>query len=216
VSIIQYVTGGLLIDYLYILFFFRHGLGDTYNKLFCDPKLPYADAAKKWKESKNKITIEVKGLSNPADEFEDSEQEEKHAAAKKNKPNSSDKKDDGDDVQSPDTIVEAESSTKEDNSNWFNDHTLELRLQRIIHAVQSGENEKLPCRANSTNTSSPAPSASSAPSPRTPQSYLTSSSLSHLHGKHKRPHIAIDVETERAKLHALLNTQTLLSECTFY
>lgn len=106
--------------------------------------------------------------------------------------------------------------------HWFTDQTLETRLHHIIHNVQNNEwplsnknhadliargiNATPPHNSSPLPTSSPGPSAS--PLPRSSQSFQSQLPSQSLLSKHKK-HIAIDVETERAKLHALLNTPSL-------
>lgn len=130
---------------------FRHGLGDSFQKLFCDPKLPYADTARKWLESRIKRT-EARLLEKSKEQDnsgkEDNESDQPVRRSKRNSGHS-DKKYDSDDSSSALTDIEAFAQlAKLDTEKtidqptavyWFKDIQLEARLHHISHAVQNNE-----------------------------------------------------------------------------
>lgn len=175
----------------------RHGLGDTYNKIFCDPKLPFADCARKWCSSrrstpKNDSQKASSDEEEPSGERErDREREETGASEgrmslrRSRRTMGAPERDDDD----TDALSELETLAKLGRVEeplgvdaWFSERALETRLHHIAHAVQNRE--------------WPAPAASAHPAP---------SSAADDRKPAKR-HIAIDVETDRAKLHALLSS----------
>lgn len=163
--------------------FSRHGLGDTYNKIFCDPKLPFADCARKWYPNKNGGKNESqKGSS---DEDEESASETRTSLRRSARTTVTCERDDDD----TDALSELETLARLGRADeppgterWFSERALETRLHHIAHAVQNRE--------------WPAPAPSAAP---------IASAADERKQAQKR-HIAIDVETDRAKLHALLSS----------
>ncbi|CAH2243153.1 jg14445 [Pararge aegeria aegeria] len=185
-------------DKLLVLGVCKHGLGDTYNKLFCDPKLPFADCARKW-NAKFKSGIqsdsqkagsdeEDKGVSDTAAEPRMSLRRSKRTSNVQDR----DPEEDTDALSELETLAKLgridETLTPE---HWFSERALETRLHHIAHAVQNCE----------------WPSASTATGP-TKTSDGTSAPMESMDDRKQsqKRHIAIDVETERAKLHALLSS----------
>lgn len=170
----------------------RHGLGDTFNKLFCDPKLPFADCARKWYSSHKANKHDTQKVS--SDE-EDTNNSEKSASdtrmslrRSKRTMNLCEREDDD-----TDALSELETLAKLGRADealiperWFSERALETRLHHIAHAVQ---NREWP--------------AATQPGPDTRSQLLIDDRK-----QSQKRHIAIDVETDRAKLHALLSTPT--------
>lgn len=199
----------VIIKYLvnFLLSFFRHGLGDSYHKLFCDPKLPYADSARKWAESKRRRAPSPKHESGDSS-HEDGDGDGDKPSIRRSK-RSSQHEDDDDDCKIESTSalseletlarsVRGEQEVKANESlapvHWFKDTTLEARLHHVVHAVQNNEWPLVMRPASSEGTDK----VRESPGP--------AHSLHASQPKRRKLHIAIDVETERAKLHALLST----------
>lgn len=168
-------------DKLLVLGVCKHGLGDTYSKLFCDPKMPFADCATKWYTS-HKSTGKS-DCQKPSSESEDGadEHSDTRTALRRSKRTSAAPErsvdDDTDALSELETLAKLgriEESLTPDR--WFSERALETRLHHIAHAVQNRE--------------WPAAKAEA---------------LDERKHAQKR-HIAIDVETDRAKLHALLSS----------
>ncbi|OWR44909.1 hypothetical protein KGM_214202 [Danaus plexippus plexippus] len=194
-------------DKLLVLGVCKHGLGDTYNKLFCDPKLPFADCARKWYGKYKGISTSK--VENPkpttpaATQLTTSDDEDKSTTESTSEPRMSlrrskrtsnaldrDADDDTDALSELETLAKLgridETLTPE---HWFTERALETRLHHIAHAVQNCE----------------WPSATAASVSKVGDSGVTQSESEDRKQSQKR-HIAIDVETERAKLHALLSS----------
>ncbi|CAD0196208.1 unnamed protein product [Chrysodeixis includens] len=178
-------------DKLLVLGVCKHGLGDTYSKLFCDPKMPFADCAGKWYSShKSSTRTEAQKISSDEEDTTVSEETagETRMSLRRSKrtSNACDRVVDDD----TDALSELETLAKlgriEETlppERWFSERALETRLHHIAHAVQ---NREWPAAAK--------PEARAAPD---------------AHDERKqgpKRHIAIDVETDRAKLHALLSS----------
>lgn len=227
---------------------FRHGLGDSYQKLFCDPKLPYIDAANKWLESKNKTTKPketekvqevIEAETKPEVKDDESKPETKDDETKSDEPEQKVEETENKETENaetksePEVVLEPSKIEVVDKNDeppaaihWFTNTNLETRLHHIIHTVQNNEWSHLskstsdaishsmsaPSPRNSSPLHAISPGPSASPLPRGSQS-LSFQSQSHL-SKHRK-HIAIDVETERAKLHALLNTPPLGSQSKY-
>ncbi|XP_053604849.1 chromodomain-helicase-DNA-binding protein 8 isoform X2 [Plodia interpunctella] len=175
-------------DKLLVLGVCKHGLGDTYNKLFCDPKLPFADCANKWYSSHKGKTDAQKVTMDDDENAEENTGETRMSLRRSKRTSNACDKDNEDDT---DALSELENLAKLGRvegsmspEQWFSERALETRLHHIAHAVQNRE----------------WPSA--APQPVVEQA---SERTEGEERRHKR-HIAIDVETERAKLHALLSS----------
>lgn len=181
-----------------LLFFFRHGLGDTYNKLFCDPKLPFADCARKWyathkgSSSTSKTTPAATSMTSESqkvssDEEDRSIHETKMSLRRSKRTNPERDDDDTDALSELETLAKLgrieESLSPE---YWFSERALETRLHHIAHAVQTSE----------------WPAASAAAKEAARGAHSDAHDAKHA----QKRHIAIDVETERAKLHALLSS----------
>lgn len=160
-------------------------MGDTYNKLFCDPKLPFADCALKWAAA-NKIRTRSEKMSSDEDEDNKDTSEEskadRHMSLRRSKRNSNNADTDVVD-EDTDALSELENLAKLGRSDeppppsyWFGERALETRLHHIAHTVQNSE--------------------------WPPSTSKMQSGKSH---EERKKHIAIDVETERAKLQALLS-----------
>ncbi|CAH0726673.1 unnamed protein product, partial [Brenthis ino] len=179
-------------DKLLVLGVCKHGLGDTYNKLFCDPKMPFADAARKW-NAKYKTTTKSE-VQKPAsdDEEKTTPEAEPRMSLRRSKRTSNaldrDNDDDTDALSELETLAKLgridETLTPE---HWFSERALETRLHHIAHAVQN-------CEWPSTSATTKCGEGTQA-----------TDTLDDRKQSQKR-HIAIDVETERAKLHALLSS----------
>lgn len=161
----------------------KHGLGDTYNKLFCDPKLPFAECARKWYQKSTK-TENRKPSSDEEDNTEKPTNDTRTLRRSKRTSHLVDRDHDDD----TDALSELETLAKLGRTEefpgpecWFSERALETRLHHIAHAVQNRE----------------------WPSVQAAESHVSRQTEER---KHVRRHIAIDVETDRAKLHALLST----------
>ncbi|KAJ2953582.1 hypothetical protein O0L34_g1186 [Tuta absoluta] len=168
----------------------KHGLGDTYNKIFCDPKLPFADCARKYYSiQKPAPKTDTSKASSDDDESISETRMSLRTRSKRGAGSGSAERDDDD----TDALSELETLAKlgrvEESlsaEHWFSERALETRLHHIAHAVQ--------------NCEWPAPpAAASAPA-------VAPSAVAPARHDDKKRHIAIDVETERAKLHALLSS----------
>nr|XP_021189287.2 chromodomain-helicase-DNA-binding protein 7 isoform X2 [Helicoverpa armigera] len=178
-------------DKLLVLGVCKHGLGDTYSKLFCDPKMPFADCASKWYTSHKGVTRnESQKLSSDEEDTavsEDAAGETRMSLRRsKRTSNNCDRtaEDDTDALSELETLAKLgrieETLPPE---RWFSERALETRLHHIAHAVQ---NREWPAAAK--------------PDTR---------AAADVHDERKqgpKRHIAIDVETDRAKLHALLSS----------
>lgn len=180
--------------------------------MFCDPKLPYADSARKWAESKRRQVPSPKHESGDSSHEDEDGDKLSVRRSKRTWRADEERRDDDDDeckMESSSALseletlarsVRGEQETKANESlplpsvHWFKDTTLEARLHHVVHAVQNNEWPLLTRPASSEGTDkvreSPGPVHSSQAS----------------QPKRRKLHIAIDVETERAKLHALLST----------
>ncbi|XP_038222216.1 chromodomain-helicase-DNA-binding protein 7-like isoform X1 [Zerene cesonia] len=174
----------------------KHGLGDTFSKLFCDPKMPFAESARKW-FSKFKSTSKSEAPRPNSDEEDKSSNDnaaETRMSLRRSKRTSHvhdrDTEDDTDALSELETLAKLgrieESLSPE---HWFTERALETRLHHIAHAVQN-------CEWPSASTSSVANKTEDGPSVDVSEDRKQS----------QKRHIAIDVETERAKLHALLSS----------
>ncbi|KPI93852.1 Chromodomain-helicase-DNA-binding protein 7 [Papilio xuthus] len=180
-------------DKLLVLGVCKHGLGDTYNKIFCDSKLPFSDCAKNWHSKYKSSKKDTEKLS--SDEEEKSNYEginETRMSLRRSKRTSN--VCDRDTEEDMDALSELETLAKlgrvEETLSpelWFSERALETRLHHIAHAVQNCEWP---------GTSLPHKSSESHPQAETQDERKQS----------QKRHIAIDVETERAKLHALLSS----------
>ncbi|XP_013200500.2 chromodomain-helicase-DNA-binding protein 7 isoform X1 [Amyelois transitella] len=176
-------------DKLLVLGVCKHGLGDTYNKLFCDPKLPFADCANKWYSTHKGKSEAQKATSDDDDNTEENMSDTRMSLRRsKRTSNACDRQNDDD----TDALSELENLAKLGRieaslspEQWFSERALETRLHHIAHAVQ---NREWPAAA---------------PHPPPPE---TSSERAEVEERRHKRHIAIDVETERAKLHALLSS----------
>lgn len=168
-------------------------MGDTYHKLFCDPKLPFADCASKWynsSKSGTKKTEEVQKMSSDEEEHnsEGSGCETRMSLRRSKRTSAACERDDDD----TDALSELETLAKLGRVDealstdmWFTERALETRLHHIAHAVQNCE----------------WPSA-----PSKPGDAALRAELQEDRKQTQKRHIAIDVETDRAKLHALLSS----------
>ncbi|XP_028176738.1 chromodomain-helicase-DNA-binding protein 7 [Ostrinia furnacalis] len=180
-------------DKLLVLGVCKHGLGDTYNKIFCDPKLPFADSATKWYTSHKSSKMDSQKMSSDEEDRNNSEEStsETRMSLRRSKRTSNvcdrENEDDTDALSELETLaklgrIEGSLSTE----HWFSERALETRLHHIAHAVQNRE-----WPAAVTSKSEAARGAHQEADDR----------------KHPlKRHIAIDVETDRAKLHALLSS----------
>ncbi|CAK1549851.1 unnamed protein product [Leptosia nina] len=170
----------------------KHGLGDTFSKLFCDPKMPFAESARKWYakyKTGNKSDFQKNNSDDDEKSANESTTETRSLRRSKRTSNINDR-----DVQDDmDALSELETLAKLGRieeplspDQWFTERALETRLHHIAHAVQNCE---WPATSASSNKNEDVPSESSEERKQT-----------------QKRHIAIDVETERAKLHALLST----------
>ncbi|XP_068621168.1 chromodomain-helicase-DNA-binding protein 7 isoform X2 [Battus philenor] len=179
-------------DKLLVLGVCKHGLGDTFNKIFCDPKLPFADCARKWQSKYKTSKKESDKLSSDEEEKTNFETlNETRMSLRRSKRNSNVERDTEEDM---DALSELETLAKlgrvEESLSpdlWFSERALETRLHHIAHAVQNCE----------------WPSATLAQ--KAVESHAQAETQDDRKHNQKR-HIAIDVETERAKLHALLSS----------
>ncbi|KAJ8729483.1 hypothetical protein PYW08_001064 [Mythimna loreyi] len=176
-------------DKLLVLGVCKHGLGDTYSKLFCDPKLPFADCASKWYANhKSAPRSEAQKISSDEEDAAVSEEAagETRMSLRRSKRTSNNcdrtTEDDTDALSELETLAKLgrieETLPPE---RWFSERALETRLHHIAHAVQ---NREWPAAAKHDAR---------------PPDALDERKLG------PKRHIAIDVETDRAKLHALLS-----------
>lgn len=173
-------------------------MGDTYNKLFCDPKLPFADCSRKWnaKYKSSSKSESQKPTSDDEEKIVTEVAEEPRMSLRRSKRTSNilerDTEEDTDALSELENLAKLgridETLTPE---HWFSERALETRLHHIAHAVQNCEWPS----ATSTASSSKAGDDSS-----------TQVEISDDRKQSQKRHIAIDVETERAKLHALLSS----------
>ncbi|XP_045520347.1 chromodomain-helicase-DNA-binding protein 7-like [Pieris brassicae] len=161
----------------------KHGLGDTFTKLFCDPKMPFGDSARKW-YAKCKTSNKSEQRQNSDDEEKVSTDAAETRSLRRSKRTTNVPEREEDDM---DALSELETLAKLGRieepltpDQWFSERALETRLHHIAHAVQNCE---WPAASTSKNEEIPTDEA-----------------------KPQKRHIAIDVETERAKLHALLSS----------
>ncbi|XP_046961984.1 chromodomain-helicase-DNA-binding protein 7-like isoform X2 [Vanessa cardui] len=185
-------------DKLLVLGVCKHGLGDTYNKLFCDPKLPFADCARKWhaKYKSGTKSDTPKPTSDDEEKINTEATTEPRMSLRRSKRTSNvlerDTEDDTDALSELETLAKLgridETLTPE---HWFSERALETRLHHIAHAVQNCEWPS----AMSTTSSSKISDGNS-----------TQVEVQDDRKQSQKRHIAIDVETERAKLHALLSS----------
>ncbi|XP_045762222.1 chromodomain-helicase-DNA-binding protein 7 isoform X2 [Maniola jurtina] len=185
-------------DKLLVLGVCKHGLGDTYNKLFCDPKLPFADCARKWNAKyKSGMASDLqKAVSDEEDKGASETAAEPRMSLRRSKRTSNvhdrDAEEDTDALSELETLAKLgridETLTPE---HWFSERALETRLHHIAHAVQ--------------NCEWPSASAAMVPSKGADGAGAQAEASDDRKQNQKR-HIAIDVETERAKLHALLSS----------
>ncbi|XP_063529219.1 chromodomain-helicase-DNA-binding protein 7-like [Cydia strobilella] len=180
-------------DKLLVLGVCKHGLGDTYHKLFCDPKLPFADCASKWynsnKSGAKKAEEKEKASSDEDEKGSEGSASETRMSLRRSKRTTNVERDDED----TDALSELETLAKLGRADealtpdmWFTERPLETRLHHIAHAVQNCE----------------WPSASGSKS----DTRSIQAELQEERKQSQKRHIAIDVETERAKLHALLSS----------
>ncbi|KAI5641524.1 BRK domain-containing protein [Phthorimaea operculella] len=171
----------------------KHGLGDTYNKIFCDPKLPFADCARKYYSIQKPApkTDTSKASSDDDESISETRMSLRTRSKRGGERGAQDRDDDDTDALSELETLAKLGRVEESLSaeHWFSERALETRLHHIAHAVQNCEWPAAP----PATASAPA-AAASATQPATSR-----------HDDKKR-HIAIDVETERAKLHALLSS----------
>ncbi|CAH2066611.1 unnamed protein product, partial [Iphiclides podalirius] len=182
-------------DKLLVLGVCKHGLGDTFNKIFSDPKLPFADCARKW-QPKYKTSTKKEPEKQSSDEEDKSNFEgtnETRMSLRRSKRTSNicdrDTEEDMDALSELETLAKlgrVEESLSPDL--WFSERALETRLHHIAHAVQNCE----------------WPSA--APAQKAGESNTAQAEVQDERKQVQKRHIAIDVETERAKLHALLSS----------
>ncbi|CAH0404772.1 unnamed protein product [Chilo suppressalis] len=180
-------------DKLLILGVCKHGLGDTYNKIFCDPKLPFADCATKWYAShRSGAKSDSQKISSDEDERNNSEESacETRMSLRRSKRTSN--MCDRDNDEDTDALSELETLAKLGRVEgalspdyWFTERALETRLHHIAHAVQ---NREWPAAGQAASKQQ---EARDTPDERK---------------QAQKRHIAIDVETDRAKLHALLSS----------
>lgn len=190
-----YLRQTMLLTFVNFTFIFRHGLGDTYNKIFCDPKLPFADCATKWYASHKGMKTDTQKMSSDEDERNNSEESasETRMSLRRSKRTSNvdrDNEEDTDALSELETLAKLgriEGSLSTDY--WFTERALETRLHHIAHAVQ---NREWPVTIGSMGKS------------EIGRSGQPESSDERKHPQKR--HIAIDVETDRAKLHALLSS----------
>ncbi|XP_059048856.1 chromodomain-helicase-DNA-binding protein 7 [Achroia grisella] len=185
-------------DKLLVLGVCKHGLGDTFNKLFCDPKMPFADCANKWytthrgsgKHESQNITSDDEERSN----VDESTYETRTSLRRSKRTTIACDRDNEEDT---DALSELENLAKLGRiegslspEHWFTERALETRLHHIAHAVQNREWPGAP------------------PTPKTGDGGVRAAHADQAeerkHGQKR--HIAIDVETDRAKLHALLSS----------
>ncbi|XP_075992221.1 chromodomain helicase DNA binding protein kismet [Anticarsia gemmatalis] len=173
-------------DKLLVLGVCKHGLGDTYSKLFCDPKMPFADCASKWysghKTGSGSRSGDAQKISSDEEEGGAAADDaaESRVALRRSKRTSAPERDpDTDALSELETLAKlGRCDEAPPPERWFGERALETRLHHIAHAVQ---NREWPAAAAKPD----------APDER----------------KHaQKRHIAIDVETDRAKLHALLSS----------
>ncbi|CAB3231113.1 unnamed protein product [Arctia plantaginis] len=174
-------------DKLLVLGVCKHGLGDTYSKLFCDPKMPFADCASKWYVNHKSASNDAHKVSSDeedgaAEESNDGPADGRVALRRSKRTSAAPERTADDDT---DALSELETLAKlgriEDSlppERWFSERALETRLHHIAHAVQ---NREWPAAATKPDVSDDRKHA-------------------------QKRHIAIDVETDRAKLHALLSS----------
>ncbi|KAH9640843.1 hypothetical protein HF086_014429 [Spodoptera exigua] len=167
----------------------RHGLGDTYSKLFCDPKMPFADCASKWYAShKSGTKSDAQKISSDEEDAPGSEETtgETRMSLRRSKRTSNNcdrtNEDDTDALSELETLAKLGRTDETLRPDWFSERALETRLHHIAHAVQ---NREWPAAAK--------------PEPRAASDTLDTKQTA-------KRHIAIDVETDRAKLHALLSS----------
>ncbi|KAM3959073.1 uncharacterized protein ACR2FA_006914 isoform 2-T2 [Aphomia sociella] len=179
-------------DKLLVLGVCKHGLGDTYNKLFCDPKMPFADCANKWYAShRGSGKHDSQNVPSDDDERNNTEENETRTTLRRSKRTSNACERDDDDT---DALSELENLAKLGRiegslspEHWFTERALETRLHHIAHAVQNREWPGAP------------------PAPKSGEGSRGADQADERKHGQKR-HIAIDVETDRAKLHALLSS----------
>ncbi|CAG5021763.1 unnamed protein product [Parnassius apollo] len=182
-------------DKLLVLAVCKHGLGDTFNKIFCDPKLPFADCARKWqsqyKPSNKKESEKLSSDEEEKNNLEGTNETRMSLRRSKRTSNVCDR----DNEEDMDALTELETLAKlgrvEESLStdlWFSERALETRLHHIAHAVQN-------CEWPSTTIAQKSGESNSS----------QNEALDERKQSQKR-HIAIDVETERAKLHALLSS----------
>ncbi|XP_050675614.1 chromodomain-helicase-DNA-binding protein 7-like [Leptidea sinapis] len=170
----------------------KHGLGDTFTKLFCDTKMPFADSARKWYSKYKASKVEKQNSDDEEKSGNRSENStETRMSLRRSKRTSTIPDRDADD--DTDALSELENLAKlgriEESlspEQWFTERALETRLHHIAHAVQNCEwpavsTSMIKNEENAIDTTEDR---------KQPQ----------------KRHIAIDVETERAKLHALLSS----------
>ncbi|XP_073941690.1 uncharacterized protein isoform X3 [Choristoneura fumiferana] len=180
-------------DKLLVLGVCKHGLGDTYHKLFCDPKLPFADCASKWYNSSKSGTKKIEETQKMSSDEEEHNSEgsgcETRMSLRRSKRTSAACERDDDDT---DALSELETLAKLGRVDealspdmWFTERALETRLHHIAHAVQNCEWPSAPAK---------------------PGDAALRAELQDDRKQTQKRHIAIDVETDRAKLHALLSS----------
>lgn len=183
-------------DKLLVLGVCKHGLGDTYNKIFCDPKLPFADCASKWyathKSSRKHDTPKLSSDEEDANSTKEPAASETRTLRRSKRTShvlGRESEEDTDALSELETLAKIgrieESLSPE---RWFSERALETRLHHIAHAVQNRD----------------WPSASQTPISESGRSGRTDTVDERKQGQKR--HIAIDVETDRAKLHALLSS----------
>ncbi|KAJ0181794.1 hypothetical protein K1T71_002516 [Dendrolimus kikuchii] len=183
-------------DRLLVLGVCKHGLGDTYNKLFCDPKLPFADCASKWYAShKSGRKTDAQKLSSDEDDSQSTKEPVTSDTRTLRRSKRTSHVLERDNEEDTDALSELETLAKigriEESlspERWFSERALETRLHHIAHAVQNRE----------------WPAASPAPKPESGRSGRAEAQEERK--QTQKRHIAIDVETDRAKLHALLSS----------
>ncbi|KAG7311586.1 hypothetical protein JYU34_002634 [Plutella xylostella] len=158
----------------------KHGLGDTYHKIFLDPKLPFVDCATKYYSLAKPSRKEEPAKSSDEDDEAKTESGNEDASYSPRKLRRSQRGaggDDGDALSELESLARRPRVDQLSPAHWFTERALETRLHHIAHAVQN-------CEWPAPADAKPAAAAS----------------------KPAKRHIAIDVETERAKLHALLSS----------
>lgn len=170
-------------------------MGDTYNKIFCDPKLPYADCATKWYTSHKSTKTEPQKMSSDEDERNNSEESASETRMSLRRSKRTTNMCDRDNEEDTDALSELETLAKLgriegslSTEYWFTERALETRLHHIAHAVQNRE------WPGTVNMGKSDVGRSGQPE--------TADERKHT----QKRHIAIDVETDRAKLHALLSS----------